>query len=119
MATKQRTADSADQPNPAPRSERDREDAKERAAAKAKQVREDAVSSAVSIALGCLTINQRMTCSEVGKGRYRINLLEKKLSKDSEFLEETHIAHSWMVWHDGTKIHKSMGDVPLERTYKN
>ena len=114
MATKQRTCD-GDQPNPIPKTERNKEEAKERAAADAKRKREGSVSNIVVSTLGRLSQQQRMTCSEVGKGRYRINLLERKSGTESEILEETHIIHSWMVWSDGIKVDKAVGDVPLTR----
>ena len=111
MATKFQTK-SSDQPDPSQKSERVREDAKERAAREAKLHREQDVAKLVTTTIG-MNSRRRLTCHEVGLGRFRVNLVEKTITKASEFLEENHISHSWMIWSDGRAITKSEGDVPL------
>lgn len=114
MATKQQTNQSSDQPDPLPRADKNKNDAKEKAANEARLKRQEAMAKQVTYLIGPLSHTRRITCAEVGKDRYRINLLEKSKGTESEFFDEVHITHSWMVWTKGAEIVRSAGDVPLE-----
>lgn len=111
MATK--TSRNEPTPEPVPKLTKDKDDARERQAAEARKRREDTVAGMVMVAIGYQPARRRILCAEVGRGRYRINLWERRLAASSEFFEEDHILHSWMVWADGREITRADGDVPL------